>query len=927
MNPGLFGPWRRGRFGAPTQGRKDSIVADILAARDLCSRYVEHHSLLDLEVATALYERCLQALPSRDPRRTPIVGNFAMCLHYRYAATGERSVLDAALGAYEEVLASLPSDHPARADYLTIHADALIRRFDLDGNAAALDDAIAQLEEAVTIAPDNPQIKSRQNKLAIARLQRANLRADEVERAVAITTLETLTSDSASTDPIPMLNRAAALTERYRHHGDIDDLARAGELYATSLPAVPLDSPLRATFTANHSRFLITRFLASHNRADLHEAVTQATAALALTPKDSPQRPQHLCIYSEALRIRFEATAQMADIDQSIDCARAAVSETRPRTRPHADAHTALGRALVQRYQTTHSDHDIAESVVSALEVIDNPAAFPQDVAATVDSLIRFLHAAWPTEPPNAGLIDLVPGIMKRALEVMNQSGASHGPRAWGEAIGFVQGLTAQVAYTAAQRDPALAVEILEAGVAVLAGARLPQQEAVLNILRRRGEEEAVTAYLRALSALPTAENPGEALEEVLGSRATVEELWGEPLVGRATPSDQNRLVADGAPLTYLVSTDEGGLALTLTHQPNNPEPHVTVTWLPQLASAATHAWVDTLTHHGDLSDTTDDGVSGRGSWRGASTPDVAAIPHLLRDALVPALPIMGVACDDQTGSSRARLVPVGALNTLPWTAALNTGGQVVAVSVAASGKIHDLVARRRPLPPPTTGGLAAITNPHLSTWRHTRTGPSALATLPLLPSASDEGTWLALRYKATHIDGADATLTNVTNALADTHTTAAHFATHGDAPHWDPTHTHLILTNPDPGDATGPADSITTTDLPTLTHIDHVFLASCWSATSNSSLPDENQSLPTTFMTTGTRTVIAPLWPVHDDATNYLVRRYHRYWLDRHEAPALALAHAIHDTWAKSHTLPPTEALTWQITANAFNTYGGAVI
>lgn len=976
-------------------------------ASALVARHNATGALPDVFRAVAGFAKALASNRSDPELRQLLSGNLANALFARHDATGSQADLDEAIATFEEVIGVTSSDDPGLVGWRHNYALALLARYHDRGTLADLDAAIAELAHLVATDPTDPNLLSNH---AVTLLERHDVMGDPADLDTAIAELARVLAEDDPRDPNrtnALTNHAIALATRYRLAGDLTDLNTAIDEHSRVLDLTPRTHPNRASALLNHAAVLKDRHAQKGSLADLEVAVAELSQAVALTPADSPTRSKYLAAHASALLDRFAASvdggplptpgtmapvrselriARNLDLALAIVEARDAVALENPHSTEYPKHLATLAHALQMRYDTLGHLDDLVEAIQTLARLIGTltPAAEANASATRVlvdllddaqqldlavqDKIEKGLIAALPDLAPSSdvGLRRWVPVLVRLGVGRLNASGAALGLGAWVDALAHVQGLSARGAWTAAHYEPALAVELLESGAAVIASAGISQQEAILGILTSRGHAEPVNAYRRAALALPSAPNQEAAAQRLAEARSRVEDLWGAPLVASATPADLNRLVADGIPLTYLAVTPDGGIALTLTYQSDTEQPRITVTWLPKLTVERANRWTRLISMP-DVG--TAPLTRSAAHWRGGLSDHsphhaLTALPEEIATVIQPAASLMTAPMAGHPDALAARIVPIGVLNGLPWTAALNTDKTLVAVSLAASARLHaGAIHRETRAQHPgydAPGHLVAITNPHLSTWTDPRHNTTAAGTAPTsptanqlpcdgwaprvgsiqvkqstlepLPHASSEGSWLAIRYRATHLDGERATLGNLTETLSNASTKALHFATHGDTPAWDPTHTHLILTNPIPTNARGPADSITTTNLPALTDLEHVFLAACWTATPSPLLPDENQSLATTFLTTGTHAVTAPLWPVEDQATGYLVRRYYTNWLDHRQPPALALAHAIHDTREKadrdfgpaSPTPDPEAAAAWHITANAYNTHGG---
>jgi hypothetical protein len=202
-------------------------------------------------------------------------------------------------------------------------------------------------------------------------------------------------------------------------------------------------------------------------------------------------------------------------------------------------------------------------------------------------------------------------------------------------------------------------------------------------------------------------------------------------------------------------------------------------------------------------------------------------------------------------------LVPTAELHTLSWSTLPSCTGR--AVTVAPSAALWLRAAGAAPSP---AGGHVV------------------LAAGPGLPNAATEVTALARQYPdALRFTGRRATVAAVMDALDGAE--LAHVAAHGHFRRDNPLFSCLRL-------ADGP---LTVYDLERLRHAPRsLILSACDSALSEVRPGDEVMGLAAAVFSLGTRTLLASVIPVPDDATRQLMVGLHRR-LRRGEAPADALA------------------------------------
>jgi len=272
------------------------------------------------------------------------------------------------------------------------------------------------------------------------------------------------------------------------------------------------------------------------------------------------------------------------------------------------------------------------------------------------------------------------------------------------------------------------------------------------------------------------------------------------------------------------------------------------------------------LTALGPVAGLLDDVESLRSGLRWMGQPTLDARSHLAARALVDAAAsrlhgrLLG-PLGDLGGDSPLVVVPTAELTALPWTALPGLTERAVAVTPSA--------------------GLWLAATTAARDGRADR-GPVVLASGPDLAEAAQEITELVTAYgTAEGLTGPEATVEAVLAALEGA--AVAHLAAHGRFRADNPMFSSLRL-------ADGP---LTVHDLERLRQAPAlVVLAACDSAVGAMHAGDEVLGLAASLLALGTRTLIAPLLPVPDEATGRLMVGLHEHLrAGRPPGTALALA------------------------------------
>ncbi len=313
-------------------------------------------------------------------------------------------------------------------------------------------------------------------------------------------------------------------------------------------------------------------------------------------------------------------------------------------------------------------------------------------------------------------------------------------------------------------------------------------------------------------------------------------------------------------PIVYLAATEDYGFALIVRAG------NVEVVPLPDLARNNVLDLLGALSANKEA----DQDVVTRGP-RGSSAPSRASVETLILSARQPTQPLR----DALASADVAHLIPVGATAGLPWGHILDH-----AVTTTPSGTLLHVAYNGK-----ASGhhGRTVIANPH--PIRHKDLDYANL------PGAEEEAITLHHDWDFDPpITGKNATRAAYNNAL-NQGLKILHLATHAEINElsWGDEADILWTTNTAEGTSeTTPVQEPLKGTFPPAA----VFLAACSGATPNRTLPDEAISFPTTLLSGGVNTVIAPLWPISDTATYDLVTNFYEN-LDNGMTPAHALRNA----------------------------------
>lgn len=752
---------------------------------------------------------------------------------------------------------------------------ALLSLGDLEGDTSILRDALAGLEAAGTVfVPEyDPVIwaRIRQNR-ANTLLRMSDLAGDPAAARAAVADfddlLEVLTPEDSQSDwGITHLNRASALLQLHTLAGDAASLVEALAGYDAVLEVFTRrDAPnYWAAVQHNRASALVLRGQNFGDPAPLREAVAALDAVLEITPCDkSPaewaaarlSRGLAMRTFGKLTRDRSVLLEAVADCDSAIAIlAREAPSiHWAMAQQNRADAYVDLGNLTgdTNQLRTAVAGYDAALQSLTM-------DAHPDQCMEVSSALIRQLFLLGEIDDCRTRLDAILNSGLQHLVAIANPAARE---RAVQQAAGLAE-LRSWIAI-AIDRDGEAALLWLErARGQLLALALAPDPHRAFAI--HRGD---LSIALRAIptggaAVLPIVSPTGTSVAVIPAGRDTVR---AEDFV------DLPELTHERFVEWFYGPHSESGIT----------------GYLGAHADGRLNGWT-TLRNYGEQTGRSFPGalraMLGR-LWEHLIGPVHARLCDL---ALAPGAPVV--------------IVPTGLLSMLPLGAAAPDGdttpfGEHWTVSLSPSL------------------GVLAVVRARSAEWEAQGAPVSMLAVLDpasdgqsRLAGAALEGRILAQmvgRERLLGLRGEDATASAVrAGLLGRTH---VHFSAHGDYVPMVPSRSAVLLAG---------ADRITLGELQAINAVDNlrlVVLSAC-----DTGLPglqrgraDEFIGLPAGFLQAGAAAVIASHWPVHDDATFFLMWKFYCEYLDEKgrvvRGPAEALRSA--NLWLRSVTCQDLEAL-----------------
>ncbi|KAL8299200.1 hypothetical protein RB593_009192 [Gaeumannomyces tritici] len=431
--------------------------------------------MADLEEAIRVGREAVDATPLDHPNRAGRLNNLGNHFGDRYSRTGTMADLEEAIRLGREAVDATPLDHSDRAAIQNNLGVRLSNRYSRTGTMADLEEAIRLNREAVDATllnyPDRARWLNNFGNYFGDRYFRAGAMAD-LEEAIRFG------RKAVDATPLDHPGRAALLNNlgirlgnRYSRTGTMADLEEAIRLGREAVDATAPNYPDRAVRLNNHGIHLRDRYFRTGAMADLEEAIRFGLEAVDATPLDHPDRATWLNNLGALFGDRYSRTGAMADLEEAIRIGREAVDAT-PLDHPdRAVRLNNLGNHLGDRYSRTGAMADLEKAKKSYSTALHHPTSA---VSIRIAAGRHFLLSPAILKDERAyaiakTTIDLIPLLTLRSLQ---NSDKRH-------LLSAAVGLSSDAAAIAlhANKGPAAAIELLETGRGVIAGALFEQSD------------------------------------------------------------------------------------------------------------------------------------------------------------------------------------------------------------------------------------------------------------------------------------------------------------------------------------------------------------------------------------------------------------------------------------------------------------------
>ncbi|QRW25921.1 aromatic di-alanine and TPR containing protein [Rhizoctonia solani] len=312
-------------------------------------RFKRTGDMNDLAKSIEYFSCAVELTPDSHPHLPQQLANLGVDYNDRFQRTGDMNDLAKSMEYSSRAVELTPDNHPHLPQRLAILGVGYSDRFKRTGDMNDLAKSIEYFSCAVELTPDShPHLPQ----------QLANLGVDYNDRFKRTGDMNNLAKS------MEYKSRAVELTpdnhphlpQRFASLGSIEYFSRAVELTPNNHPHLP---QRLASLGVDYS----DRFKHTGDMNDLAKSMEYSSRAVKLTPDDHPHLPQRLAILGVDYSDRFKRTGDMSDLAKSMEYKSRAVELT-PDNHPHLPQRLAsLGVGYSDRFQRTGDMNDLAKSM------------------------------------------------------------------------------------------------------------------------------------------------------------------------------------------------------------------------------------------------------------------------------------------------------------------------------------------------------------------------------------------------------------------------------------------------------------------------------------------------------------------------------------------------------------------------------------
>ncbi|WP_069472616.1 CHAT domain-containing protein [Candidatus Marithrix sp. Canyon 246] len=804
--------------------------------QNLADGFRDHYSnskkLADLEKIICYCKQAVKHTPKDSPELSRRFNNLAVGFKEYYSHSHDPEGLENCILSWQNAVEQASNNSSELPNMLNNLANRLNERYHRYGKREDLENCISYLEKAVKLASDNHLSElqlSLHNNLATFKDRNNSNHKEYLEKSISnLQSLVKHTPNDSPDLPNRLNNLALAFKDSYNHSRDQKDLEESILYLQNAETLTPENSRERPSLLNNLANGLRDYYKISGNLVDLEESIAYSQQAIKLIPDNSSYLPSLLNTLANGLRKRYDTSGKRADLEQGKQAYETAAQKG-------LEIALEAGLTSAKNWLQWAFERKSWQEVTEAYSY-----AYKSGTRLVQTQLLRQHQESW---------------------------------------LKDIQGLAAKAAYAYAKTEQfELAAVTLERGLAQLLSETLARERADLENLKSQRQDlyqaykDAIAAWQKAQS-LTNREQLQLARKKLDASIAAIREIDGYEDFLTEPEFKDIAIAAKNTMLIYLLTTDEGGLALIVSD--NNLKP----VWLPEFENFNKLITIYLTSYkRWHYAENKNDKKSFEEKWLKFLEEITQWLWSSIMEPVIEALP----------KDAYCTFIPTGLLNLLPLHAAWKvdetkpTGKYYAldALTIAYVPNARSLYAAQQIAAQISPDNLLAIQEPlPVSANRLPNTKPEVKTVISHFPQHE------VLKEKK-------ATRAAIIEALPNYN--VLHFSGHGFANLENPAQSGLVMAN---------NEALTVADLLKLRlkGIRLVTLSACETGLAGLDLPDEVVNLPTGLLQAGVAGVAASLWTVADLSTMMLISYFYDLWRIEKLEPVQALRQA--QIWMRDTT------------------------
>ncbi|KAI0083821.1 CHAT domain-containing protein [Irpex rosettiformis] len=258
---------------------------------------------------------------------------------------------------------------------------------------------------------------------------------EDLERCVAIWREEVQSAGNSDVETAYALHYLGlALQALFECYGQPNDLEEAIASYQHVLKLMPDGNADMPSALNNLGNALQTRYESSGSSVDLQDAIFHYTHAIELTPEGSPAMAPQLNNLGNALLTRYKFSGSSVDLQDAIVHYTHAI-ELNPEGSPYmASWLNNLGTALRRRYESSGSSVDLQDAIVHHTHAMELTPESSPDMASRLNNLG---NALWTRYESSGSSVDLQDAIVHHTHAIELTPEGSPGMASWLNNLGI----------------------------------------------------------------------------------------------------------------------------------------------------------------------------------------------------------------------------------------------------------------------------------------------------------------------------------------------------------------------------------------------------------------------------------------------------------------------------------------------------------